>query len=199
MRLIPAWFRSNPGEERNSNMKKWNLIIDVEKCEDCNNCFLACKDEHVDNDWPGYSLPQPLHGHRWMNIMRKERGQFPMIDVAYLPIPCMHCDRAPCIEAAKGGAVYKRDDGIVIIDPEKAPMIQQAIREGVSSHRMQSFDQSLMQLLTDGRISMEEAMKNSSNPHEFSLRLKGIQASSDTTWDSFEVVETGGKDSGGEF
>ncbi len=98
----------------------WQLIIDVEKCEDCNNCFLACKDEHVDNEWPGYSLPQPLHGHRWMNIMRKERGQFPMIDVAYLPIPCMHCDRAPCIEAAKGGAVYKRDDGIVIIDPEKA-------------------------------------------------------------------------------
>ena len=101
-------------------MNNWQLIIDVEKCEDCNNCFLACKDEHVDNDWPGYSLPQPLHGHRWMNIMRKERGQFPMIDVAYLPIPCMHCDRAPCIEAAKGGAVYKRDDGIVIIDPEKA-------------------------------------------------------------------------------
>ena len=100
-------------------MKNWQLIIDVEKCEDCNNCFLACKDEHVDNDWPGYSLPQPLHGHRWMNIMRKERGQFPMIDVAYLPIPCMHCDRAPCIEAAKGGAVYKRDDGIVIIDPER--------------------------------------------------------------------------------
>ena len=101
-------------------MNNWQLIIDVEKCEDCNNCFLACKDEHVGNDWPGYSLPQPLHGHRWMNIMRKERGQFPMIDVAYLPIPCMHCDRAPCIEAAKGGAVYKRDDGIVIIDPEKA-------------------------------------------------------------------------------
>lgn len=96
------------------------MIIDVEKCEDCNNCFLACKDEHVGNDWKGYSLSQPLHGHRWMNIMRKERGQCPMIDVAYLPIPCMHCDRAPCIEAAKGGAAYKREDGIVIIDPEKA-------------------------------------------------------------------------------
>jgi len=101
-------------------MKKWNLIIDVEKCEDCNNCFLSCKDEHVDNDFPGYSLSQPLHGHRWMNIMRKERGQFPLIDVAYLPVPCMHCDNAPCINAGKNGAVYKRDDGIVIIDPEKA-------------------------------------------------------------------------------
>jgi Fe-S-cluster-containing dehydrogenase component len=101
-------------------MKKWNLIIDVEKCEDCNNCFLSCKDEYVGNDWPGYSSAQPLHGHRWMNIMRKERGQYPLIDVAYRPTPCMHCDNAPCIKAAKNGAVYKRDDGIVIIDTVKA-------------------------------------------------------------------------------
>lgn len=101
-------------------MKKWNLIIDVEKCEDCNNCFLACKDEHVGNDWPRYALSQPLHGQRWIDILRKERGQFPLIDVAYLPMTCMHCDRAPCIQAAQNGAVYKRDDGIVIIDPEKS-------------------------------------------------------------------------------
>ena len=101
-------------------MKKWNMIIDIEKCEDCNNCFLACKDEHIDNDWPGYAVSQPLHGQRWMDIMRKERGQYPVIDVAYLPIPCMHCDNAPCIKAARDGVVYKRDDGIVIIDPIKA-------------------------------------------------------------------------------
>jgi len=74
----------------------------------------------VDNDWAGYAISQPRHDHRWMNIMRKERGQYPIIDVAYLPMPCMHCDVAPCIKAAKAGAVYKRDDGIVIIDPEKA-------------------------------------------------------------------------------
>jgi len=101
-------------------VKKWNMIIDIEKCEDCNNCFLACKDEYVDNNWKGYSLAQPTHGQRWMNIMRKERGQCTMIDVAYLPVPCMHCDNAPCIKAAKDGAAYKRDDGIVIIDPHKA-------------------------------------------------------------------------------
>ena len=101
-------------------MKKWNLIIDIEKCEDCNNCFLSCKDEHVDNAFPGYTAPQVKHGHRWVNIMRKERGQFPQIDVAYMPVFCMHCDNAPCIKAAKDGAVYKRDDGIVIIDPVKA-------------------------------------------------------------------------------
>ncbi|MBN1101971.1 MAG: oxidoreductase, partial [Deltaproteobacteria bacterium] len=79
-----------------------------------------CKDEHVDNDWPGVSLSQPRHGHRWMNILRKERGQYPLIDVAYQPTPCMHCENAPCIRAARDGAVYRRKDGIVIIDPQKA-------------------------------------------------------------------------------
>jgi len=102
------------------NMKKWHLIIDVAQCEDCNNCFLACKDEHYDNDFPGYSLAQPRHGHRWMNIMRKERGRGSLMDVAYLPVPCMHCDNAPCIQKAKEGAVYRREDGILIIDPDKA-------------------------------------------------------------------------------
>ena len=101
-------------------MKKWNLIIDVAKCHDCNNCFLSCKDEYFENDFPPYSAAQPRHGHRWMNIMRKERGQYPKVDVAYLPIPCMHCDDAPCIKAAKKEAIYKREDGIVVIDPEKA-------------------------------------------------------------------------------
>ena len=101
-------------------MKKWHMVIDVAKCHDCNNCFLACKDEYVDNDFAGYSVPQPRHGHRWMNIMRKERGQYPIIDVAYLPVPCMHCDNALCIKVPRDGAIYKRDDGIVIFDPVKA-------------------------------------------------------------------------------
>ena len=101
-------------------MKKWNLVIDVAKCHDCNNCFLSCKDEYVGNDFPPFSVAQPNHGHRWMNIMRKERGQYPKVDVAYLPIPCMHCDDAPCIKQSKNGAVHKRADGIVLIDPGKA-------------------------------------------------------------------------------
>jgi Fe-S-cluster-containing dehydrogenase component len=101
-------------------MNKWNLIIDIAKCHDCNNCFLACKDEYCDNDFLPYSSAQPPHGHRWMDIKRLERGQYPLIDVAYLPTPCMHCDDADCIKAAENEAIYKREDGIVIIDPLKA-------------------------------------------------------------------------------
>lgn len=101
-------------------MNGYALIIDVEKCENCNNCFLSCKDEHCGNEWPGYAASQPLHGHRWINISRRERGSFPMIDVAYRPTPCMHCDDPPCLAAAENDAVVKRDDGIVLILPEKA-------------------------------------------------------------------------------
>ena len=109
-------------------MKRYHLIIDVEKCENCNNCFLACKDEFCGNDWGEYSASQPTHGHRWMNILRKERGKFPVIDVAYLPSPCMHCDQAPCISSAPNGAVSKRPDGIVLIDPNKAKGQKQIVK-----------------------------------------------------------------------
>jgi Fe-S-cluster-containing dehydrogenase component len=98
--------------------KKWNMVIDVALCHDCNNCFLACKDEYVGNDFKGYSAAQPWFGQRWMNVERKERGQFPMVQVAFLPTPCQHCDNAPCV--TKDKAVYKRKDGLVLIDPKKA-------------------------------------------------------------------------------
>lgn len=101
-------------------MTKWNLIVDVAECTNCNMCVLACHDEYVDNEWPGYSAAMPKHGHRWIDIQKKERGEPPMVDVAYLPVMCQHCDEAPCLAAAKDGAVTKRPDGIVLIDPVKS-------------------------------------------------------------------------------
>jgi Fe-S-cluster-containing dehydrogenase component len=103
-----------------TNMKKWNLLVDVALCENCNNCALAVKDEHIGNDFPGYAAPQPKHGHHWIDIKRNVRGSDPMVDVAYRPTTCNHCDAAPCVAAAHGEAIYKRPDGIVIIDPQKA-------------------------------------------------------------------------------
>ena len=99
-------------------MRGWHLIIDVARCHDCNDCFLADKDEFVDNEFPPTAAAQPWHGHRWMNIKRKERGRYPIVQTAYLPMPCMHCEEAPCLTA--DGAVYRREDGLVIIDPVKA-------------------------------------------------------------------------------
>jgi Fe-S-cluster-containing dehydrogenase component len=103
------------------------MIVDVAKCHNCHNCFLATKDEHIGNDYPGYAAPQPLHGHNWLDMRFKERGAFPIVDAHAMPVMCNQCDEAPCIPAGTNGAVYKRPDGIVIIDPVKAKAQRQIV------------------------------------------------------------------------
>jgi twitching motility protein PilT len=73
-----------------------------------------------------------------------------------------------------------------IINPDKTGLLHQTMRESVTSHSMQTFDQSLMKLYQDGEITLDDALRASSKPHELTLRLKGIQATSDQTWKGFE-------------
>lgn len=101
-------------------MTRLSLLIDVTKCSGCHNCFLACRDEYYDNDYSPYSAPQPLDGHFWMKIQEVERGTYPKPKLDYIPTPCMHCEDAPCIDAGAHNAVYRRPDGIVLIDPQKS-------------------------------------------------------------------------------
>jgi ferredoxin len=98
-------------------MVRYGMAIDITRCIGCYNCVLACKDEFCGNDYPPYSLSQPMTGSFWMKVIEKERGKYPKVKVAYLPVPCMHCDDAACLRAATDGAVYRRSDGIIIIAP----------------------------------------------------------------------------------
>jgi Fe-S-cluster-containing dehydrogenase component len=101
-------------------MSRYSILIDVNKCNGCYNCFLACRDEYYGNDYLPLSAAQPLNDQFWLQMKEIERGVYPKPKLSYIPTPCMHCKSAPCIDAAKDGAVYRREDGIVIIDPEKA-------------------------------------------------------------------------------
>jgi Fe-S-cluster-containing dehydrogenase component len=101
-------------------MSRYSILIDVNKCNGCFNCFLSCRDEYYGNDYLPYSAAQPLNDQFWMQVREVERGVYPKPKISYIPTPCMHCESAPCLDASKNGAVYRRDDGIVMIDPEKA-------------------------------------------------------------------------------
>ena len=101
-------------------MARLGIVIDINKCTGCHNCFLACRDEYFGNDYGTYSAPQPLDGQFWMQVKEIERGSFPRPKLDYIPVPCMHCESAPCMNVAADGAVYRREDGIVLIDPQKA-------------------------------------------------------------------------------
>ena len=107
-------------ETRESSVNGWALVIDVSLCINCRNCVLATKDEYSGNAFPGYAAPQPPEGLETIRIERHVRGEGSLVDVTYIPKTCNHCDNAPCVKAASDGAIYKRADGVVVIDPVKS-------------------------------------------------------------------------------
>ena len=100
-------------------MGKKVFLIDVARCTGCDNCQLACKDEHVKNDWAPIARPQPDIGHFWMKKQEEVCGTVPKVRVNYLPTLCNHCDNAKCMEVCPTGAAYRNEDGFVIFDTEK--------------------------------------------------------------------------------
>ena len=73
-----------------------------------------------------------------------------------------------------------------IEDKEKTKDIVDAISKGHTTYGMQTFDQSIMDMLNKGFISYEESLAQSSNPDDFALRVKGITATTDEGWKDFE-------------
>ncbi len=95
------------------------FCIDVAKCNGCYNCQLACKDEHVGNDWSPYAKPQPEIGQFWAKLQENVGGSIPKVKIHYIAQLCNHCENASCMAVCPDNAMYRRDDGLVIIDPEK--------------------------------------------------------------------------------
>jgi twitching motility protein PilT len=90
--------------------------------------------------------------------------------------------RVPAVEVLVSTARVRE----CIIEKDKTSEINDAIAKGYTSYNMQSFDQSLMFLLNESLITYDEALKHCSNPDDFALRVKGVLATSDTSWDDFE-------------
>jgi twitching motility protein PilT len=67
------------------------------------------------------------------------------------------------------------------VTPEKTRNIKEALQQGVSQYGMQTFDQSLYDLLQKGLISYDTALENASNPDDFKLRVQGISGTAEST------------------
>ncbi len=76
-----------------------------------------------------------------------------------------------------------------IVEKDKTSELNDAISKGQTAYGMQTFDQSLMHLMKLNLITFEEALKHCTNPDDFALRVKGILATSDTSWDDYESLE----------
>ncbi|WP_255193106.1 4Fe-4S dicluster domain-containing protein [Natronobeatus ordinarius] len=87
-------------------MSQMGMVIDVERCQGCRACMVACKTE---NDTP--------RGAFWMNVFRYEEGEFPDVEQGFTPNPCHHCSEPSCADVCPTNARFKREeDGIVLTD-----------------------------------------------------------------------------------
>ncbi len=106
--------------------KPLGLLIDLDKCIGCYASVVACKQEHNlaphGDGVPFVARPQ------WMKVHTVgPLGTYPNLTMHYIPRPCMHCAQASCIAACPSGAIYRRDDGIVVIDETKCTGAQYCI------------------------------------------------------------------------
>lgn len=97
-------------------MTKYGFAINLFRCIGCRTCAVSCKMEnkvadgiqrmHVLNDAGTTTLDTPS-------------GTYPNVMFNWRPVPCQHCQKAPCIEVCPTGATYKRKaDGVVVVDKD---------------------------------------------------------------------------------
>ena len=92
-------------------MARYGLYIDVRRCIGCYTCVVACKNwNQIDAGYDGNRI----------NIVDLSEGKYPKISRTIFPIPCMQCEDAPCMnECPIEGAIYRREDGIVVVEKGK--------------------------------------------------------------------------------
>jgi len=103
---------------------KLGLVIDLDVCVGCQACAVACKQWNTSSQVSGPLPDYDPYGARasgvWFNRVRAyEVGDYPQSKTVNLPMSCMHCADAPCVQVCPTGASFKRADGIVLVDHDK--------------------------------------------------------------------------------
>jgi Fe-S-cluster-containing dehydrogenase component len=94
--------------------KRYGLVIDLERCIGCHTCTIACKLENGVQKGSWISVETVGAPHR-----DTPEGQHPQLAMHFLPVLCMHCDEPPCQDVCPLNAIFKREDGIVLVDEDK--------------------------------------------------------------------------------
>jgi Fe-S-cluster-containing dehydrogenase component len=96
--------------------KQYAFVIDLKRCIGCDTCIVGCK---VENDVTEGAFRLKVLDSNHEPILEKPRGVFPDFSQYWLPTMCQHCADAPCIKVCPTTALWRRDDGVVMLDADK--------------------------------------------------------------------------------
>ena len=95
---------STPAESREGVPgKKFVMVIDLSRCAHELKCQHSCQKYH---HLSGMNV--------WLKVFKMQEGE--NTAPYWMPKPCMHCDKPPCVKVCPVSATFKREDGIVLVD-----------------------------------------------------------------------------------